>query len=220
MAVLGGLGGLLETSWGALGWSGEVLGSLGEVLGWSWGVLGRSWGGSRGSWGHLGRILGASWGVSGHLGAILGPLGVIWEPLGTLLGGVLGPPGGDLRRQNSNIDVDADFGRFLHENTHTRLQIWAEKPRAVRCGPVWSGGMRAPRPNGIMAIMAIWLSSNTPVRPQGDAPYLIAPRSPRRRFPTPKTPQDPPKTPQDHPKTTPRPPKTPSRPPKDPIRSP
>ena len=32
----------------------------------------------------------------------------------------------------------------------------------------------------IMAIMAIWLSSNTPVRPQGDAPYLIAQRAVRR----------------------------------------
>ena len=150
MAVLGGLGGLLETSWGALGWSGEVLGSLGEVLGWSWGVLGRSWGGSRGSWGHLGRILGASWGVSGHLGAILGPLGVIWEPLGTLLGGVLGPPGGDLMRQNSHIDVDAKNAR---RHTHTRP-----------FSPRFPGGMRAPSPNGIMAIMAMAIYGCHPTR--------------------------------------------------------
>ena len=47
MGALGGILGVLERSWGHLGWNlehlGRVLESLGHLLGPSWGVLGVSW---------------------------------------------------------------------------------------------------------------------------------------------------------------------------------
>ena len=53
--------GVLERSWGHLGWNlehlGRVLGSLGDVLGPSWGVLGVSWEGFGRSWELPGTIL-------------------------------------------------------------------------------------------------------------------------------------------------------------------
>ena len=65
MDALGSVLGVLERSWGHLGWSsghlGKVLGPLGNVLGPSWGVLGNSWEVFGKSWRLPGTILEAFW---------------------------------------------------------------------------------------------------------------------------------------------------------------
>ena len=84
--------------------------------GWSWEVLGPSWEGLGRSCGHLGGHLGMSWASLGPCWDLLGRVGI---PLGCIWRGILGLPGSDFRKQNSNTDVDVDFRRFLRAHTHT-----------------------------------------------------------------------------------------------------